>query len=203
MASLIGKALAVRNQSGPPVPLGSPRFTGIASMMGGDTDEANMRAYGTQGTVFANVSLLASSTAAPVWSLYRKQPQDGRRRYTTNDQGSDQRVQVVKHQALTVLTTPASIMVNGLERVIWSRFALFELSQIWMETTGKSYWIVQRDPRASFPVGLWPVRPDRMQPVPECVAESLLRAAHEFSCFSDSLAAVERAASRFTHECKH
>jgi HK97 family phage portal protein len=167
MASLIGKALAVRN-AGPPVPLGSSRFSALSGIMpGGDDDAANMRAYSTQGTVFANVSLLAGSTAAPEWKLYKKQPQDGRRRYTTNDQGSDQRTEVVKHQALTVLTTPASIMVNGTERVVWSRFALFELSQIWMECTGKSYWVVQRDPRSSIPMGLWPVRPDRVQPVPD------------------------------------
>ena len=166
--SLLGKALAVRNAGGPPVPMGDARFTGLASqMLGGDNDEANLRAYGTQGTVFANVSLLARSTAAPEWHLYRKQPQDGRRRYSTSDQGSDQRTEVVKHQALSVLTTPASIMTNGIERVVWSRFALFELSQTWMELTGKSYWVVQRDPRASFPVGLWPVRPDRMMPVPD------------------------------------
>lgn len=168
MASLIGKALAVRNAAGPPVPMGAARFSRLPGLAtGGDDDEANMRAYGTQGTVFANVSLLAGSTAAPEWRLYKKQPQDGRRRYTTNDQGSDQRTEVVRHQALTVLTTPASIMVNGVERVIWSRFGLFELSQIWMETTGKCHWVVQRDPRATFPTGLWPVRPDRMQPVPD------------------------------------
>src|SRR6202022_4425392 len=103
----------VRN-AGPPVPMGAPRWSRMPTqMMGSDDDEAFMRCYGTQGTVFANVSLLAGSTAAPEWRLYRKQPLDGRRRYTTNDQGSDQRTEVVKHQALTVLTTPASIMVNG------------------------------------------------------------------------------------------
>lgn len=164
--SLIGKALAVRN-AGPPVPMGAPRWSRLSTqMMGGDDTEAYLRAYGSQGTVFSNVSLLAGSTATPEWKLYRKQ-QDGRVRYTTNDQGSDQRKEVVKHQALTVLTTPASILVNGTERVIWSRFALFELSQLWMELTGKSYWVIQRDPRSPVPLGLWPVRPDRMEPVPD------------------------------------
>ena len=168
MVSLLGKALAVRNAAGPPVPLGSARFSPMSAQMTDAADDAVLlRAYGTQGTVFSNVSLLASSTAAPEWHLYRKQPLDGRRRYSTADQGSDQRQEVVRHQALSVLTTPASIMVNGIERVIWSRFGLFELSQTWMELTGKSYWIVQRDERANFPVGLWPVRPDRMTPVPD------------------------------------
>jgi HK97 family phage portal protein len=166
MASLIGKALAVRNST--PVPMGGSGFykvPGLATVSG--DDEAFMRAYGTQGTVFSNVSMLASSTAKPDWHLYRKAKQDGRRRYTTSDQGSDQRTEVLQHPALNVLDRPATIMADGQERVIWSRFGLFELSQIWMETTGKSYWVVQRDPRASFPVGLWPVRPDRMEPVPD------------------------------------
>jgi HK97 family phage portal protein len=168
VASLIGKALALRNAAGPPVPLGSAQFSPVTMQLADAADDTVLlRAYGTQGTVFANVSLLASSTAAPEWHLYRKQPPDGRRRYSTADQGSDQRTEVVRHQALTVLTTPASIMVNGMERVIWSRFGLFELSQTWMELAGKSYWVVQRDPRASFPTGLWPVRPDRMTPVPD------------------------------------
>ena len=168
MASLIGKALAVRNAGGPPVPLGSPRFSPMATSTADASDDAVLlRTYGSQGTVFSNVSLLASSTAAPEWHLYRKQPPDGRRRYSTADQGSDQRTEVVKHQALSVLTTPASVMVNGIEKVIWSRFGLFELSQTWMELAGKSHWVVQRDERATFPMGLWPVRPDRMTPVPD------------------------------------
>jgi HK97 family phage portal protein len=159
--SLFGKAakqLAIRN--GTPVPMGDGgglwRMPGLA--MGGNADEALMRAYGTQGTVFANVSMLARATAGPVWKLFKQAPQDGRRRYTTSDQGSDQRTEVMKHQALTVLGQPNEF---------WTRFSLFELSQIWMECTGKAYWIVEYDPRANFPTGLWPVRPDRMTPVPD------------------------------------
>ena len=79
MGSLIGKALALRNQ-GTPVPMGGSGFYKVPSLatVSGD-DEAFMRAYGTQGTVFSNVSMLASSTAKPEWRLYRKQKQDGRR----------------------------------------------------------------------------------------------------------------------------
>ena len=165
--SLLGKALALRN-AGTPVPMGGPRYPhGPSLMAGGADDEAYMRAYGTQGTVFSNVSLLASSTAEPEWHLYRKAKEDGRVRYATSDQGSDQRKEVLRHQALTVLTKPATIMQDGQEHVIWSRSDLMELSQIWLETTGKSYWVVQRDGRATFPTGLWPVRPDRMEPVPD------------------------------------
>jgi hypothetical protein len=165
--SLIGKALRPRNSA--PVPMGDSgglyQLPGLA--MGSTPDEALMRAYGTNGTVYANVGMLASSTAGPVWKLFRQQPQDGRRRYTTSDQGSDQRVEVIQHQALSVLNKPASMILDGHEVNFWSRQSLFEVSQIWMETTGKSHWITDYDPRASFPVGLWPVRPDRMTPVPD------------------------------------
>ena len=112
MASLIGKALArspLRNAA--PVPMdtgGLYHLPGLA--MGGNADETLMRAYASQGTVYANVSLLARATAGPVWKLFRKAPQDGRRRYTTTDQGSDQRVEVINHQALEVLNNPASVI---------------------------------------------------------------------------------------------
>lgn len=164
--SLIGKALALRNQA--PVPMGDTGVWPLPSLaMAGNPDEALMRSYGTNGTVNANVSMLATSTAGPEWKLFRQAPQDGRRRYTTADQGSDQRTEVTKHQALSVLNKPASMVVNGQESVFLTRFSLFELSQIWMECTGKAPWVVEYDPRASFPMGLWPVRPDRLIPVPD------------------------------------
>lgn len=166
--SLIGKALTLRN-SLPPVPMGDTggmyQLPGLA--MNSTPDEALMRAYGTNGTVHANVGLIASSVAGQPWKLFRQAPQDGRRRYTTADKGSDQRTEVVNHQALNVLNKPASMVIDGHEINFWTRQSLFEISQIWMKTTGKAHWIVDFDPRANFPVGLWPVRPDRMIPVPD------------------------------------
>ncbi len=131
--SLIGRALAVRN-SAPPVPMGESggmyQLPGL--VMGSTPDEALLRAYSTNGTAFANVGMLARGTAGPVWKLFRSAPQDGRQRYTTSDQGSDQRVEVIKHQALSVLNKPASMLVDGHEVNFWTRFSLFEISQIWM-----------------------------------------------------------------------
>ena len=59
-----------------------------------------------------NVSLLASAAAGPSWNLYRTAPVDARRRYTTSDKGSDQRVQVVQHAALNCLSNPAGVQVG-------------------------------------------------------------------------------------------
>ena len=166
--SLLGKALATRN-SGPPVPMGGGTLQMLPGMATGtNVDLTLMRAFKTNGTTFSNVSLLASAAAGPVWKLFRSQPKDGRVRYTTSDKGSDQRTEVVQHAALNALNTPAAIQVDGVRLPVWTRFSLFEISGIWMETTGKSYWVVDRGAGNSpVPLGLWPVRPDRMIPVPD------------------------------------
>lgn len=158
--SLIGKALSLRNQSKPPIPLdnGSAYRRGLAFNLGagrGD-GETYLRQYGQSGTLFGIVSLLAESAATPPWHLYRKQPVDGRRRYTTGDQGSDQRVEIVQHAAIQLLNNPND----------WtSRFEFFEGCQQHEELTGETIWVL--DTEAGFPTSMWYVRPDRMSPVPD------------------------------------
>ncbi len=152
-----------------PVPMGSGGMTALpGQMMGGNTDLALIRSYKTNGTVQSNVSLLASATASQDWQLFRSQPVDARVRYTTSERGSDQRAQVVQHAALNVLLNPSMLNVGGIKIPFWDRMGLFEISQIYMEQCGKAYWIVDRGPMESpIPLGLWPVRPDRMTPVPD------------------------------------
>jgi HK97 family phage portal protein len=126
-----------------------------------------MQAYASSGTVWQIAHLIAGSTAKPEWRLYRQASQDGRVRYTTSDQGSDQRTEVVKHQALTVLQQPASIKAGNALLPVWTRFSLFEVSQLYLELTGEAYWVIDYAPGTKIPAGLWPVRPDRMDPVPD------------------------------------
>lgn len=166
--SLVGKALALRN-AGPPVPVGGDSIRMLpGSALGGNTDLTLIQAYKSNGTVQSNVSLLAGSVAAQKWKLYRAQPADGRVRYTTSDRGSDQRTEVIQHAAINVLDNPAVITVNGVKKPLWDRMGLFEVSQIWLESCGKSHWVVDRGANDSpVPLGLWPVRPDRMTPVPD------------------------------------
>ncbi len=162
-----GLRRAFRGQA--PVPAGGsgPMYL-PGHAMGQNTDLTQIRAYKSNGTVFSNVSLLARSVAAQQWKLFRVPPADGRVRYTTADRGSDQRTEVVQHAALSVLHSPSVVTVGGIRRPVWDRMGLFELSQIWMETTGKAHWVVDRGPMESpVPLGLWPVRPDRMTPVPD------------------------------------
>jgi HK97 family phage portal protein len=48
-----------------------------------------------------------------------------------------------------------------------SRYDLVETSVQHLKLTGEAYWVIAYDPRApSIPLELWPVRPDRMLPVP-------------------------------------
>jgi len=158
VSSLIGKVLAkAGSQSEPPVPFAGRSFLRQASMEAGADPTSYMRAYGASGTVFSIVSLLARQTAKKPWHLYRQQPQDGRRRYTTGDKGSDQRVEVLKHLAMQLWNKPNDFMTG---------FQLREMGQTYLDLTGEAYIIIGRDSRSSLPMSLWTVRPDRMEPVP-------------------------------------
>lgn len=162
MGSLIGRLIdaakpGAGGQASPPVPF-SGTSVSLASMTGASSDpQGYMRAYGSSGTVFSIVSMLARQTAKKKWHLYREAPVDGRRRYTTADKGSDQRVEVINHWAINLWNRP---------NPWWTGFQFRELGQTYLDLTGEDYIVIGRDPRANFPMSLWQVRPDRMQPVP-------------------------------------
>lgn len=157
MQSGLRRVTRPRNDA-PPVPMGSSSSFSVPGLaMGSQDRDAFMRAYGSVGTIFSIVSLYASSTARPLWQMFRQQQQDTNR-YTTRDEGSDQRQQVFQHAALNVLYNPNRF---------WTRFSLMELSQTYLDLTGEAYLIIERDPRSSIPIGLWSVLPSRMEPVPD------------------------------------
>jgi len=148
----------LRNSSSP-VPLVRSRTAPWLNPSAGQADaETLMRSSAAMGTVFSIVSLYAESSARPEWKLYRKQPQDARRRYAPHtDTGSDQRTEVLQHAALDLINRP---------NPFWSRFTLFELDQTYLDLTGEWCWVLGRHPLATFPIEAWPVRPDRIDPVP-------------------------------------
>lgn len=159
--SLLGKAVqAVRNAAAsdnPPIPYSRTGWNLNTNLQGTSDPAGYMRAYGANGTVFSIVSMLARQTAKKQWHLYRQAPQDGRRRYTTGDKGSDQRVEVIKHQAIALWNKPNRFTTG---------FQFRELGQTYLDLTGEDYIVIGRDPRATLPLSLWQVRPDRMDPVP-------------------------------------
>jgi HK97 family phage portal protein len=168
--AVLAAALTRRAGATSPIPYsGAPGGSGgaiVLQMQGGDDLEANLRAYGATGTVYGIVSLLAESTAKAQWKLYRKldpaavaAPQ--RSRFTTGDRGTDQRTEVLDHQALAVLNHPNDHL---------TRFELFEVGQQHQELTGELWWVLDRDNPLRVPMAIWPVRPDRINPVPHPTA---------------------------------
>jgi HK97 family phage portal protein len=143
--------------AGPPVsfaPYGSR--SNVFNLTGGTSSFSTyLRQYKANSTVFSIVSLLQSSAAGPTWHLYKKQPRDGRTRYTTTDQGSDQRTEVVKHAALSLWNSPNSFM---------SGFEFRERCNQHEELTGETWWVLDRE-SVTFPTSMWPIRPDRIEPI--------------------------------------
>lgn len=152
MKSFFGRATSSRARNR--IPVGSagrgPQLP-IAAPFG---MESQMRAYGGIGTLHAIVSRLSTGTAQPDWHLY-----------VQNDDPDADKV-------------PAE---NTLPWTVWNRPNKFYTSTLFVETaeqhlelTGESTWLVLRagDNTVGPPLELWPIRPDRMQPVPS--AENFL-----------------------------
>lgn len=160
MPSLIGKVVGAGQPSqSPPVPLaerGNMPGVAFSASSGAAKDAAYLRAFKSQGTVHANVRLIARSVSRQPWGLFRSDPdaQGEGVRWTMTDQGTDNREQVQYHAAINLLKHP---------NPFFSRTRLFHQSQLWKELTGKSHWVIGF--AGNLPVSIWPVRPDRMFPV--------------------------------------
>jgi HK97 family phage portal protein len=109
--------------------------------------KTQMEAYGEVGTLFAIVDRISEATSKTEWSLYRKS--------VTGDK--DDREQVLEHAALNLWNEPNPFMFNDI---------FVESCQQHKELTGEYWWLIVRSPRADVPLELWPVRPDRIEPVP-------------------------------------
>jgi HK97 family phage portal protein len=108
---------------------------------------AQMRAMGSVGTLFSIVNRTSTSTAQVEWNLYRK-AKSGR---------DDERTLVTSHAALDLWNKPNPFM---------PRTEFVEVEQQHIDLTGEGWWVIAYDARSSIPLELWPVRPDRMTPIP-------------------------------------
>lgn len=102
--------------------------------------------YGMEPTLFACVNRLANAVAQVEWRLYRKAP---------NGQDED-RVEVTSHAALDLWRAPA--------KGFYTRQQFVEVADQHLELAGESYWVIGE--AMGLPISIWPVRPDRMAPVP-------------------------------------
>lgn len=146
MKSLVGTAVkALENKA--PVPyvgrgsIGQPRYRANGS-------ESQLRAMGSVGTLFSIVDRNATSVSAVDWHLYRK---------AKPGQRAKDREEVTKHAALDVWDKPNPFFTQQL---------LVETGQQFYELIGEEVFVVARNPSFKLPLELWPVRPDRMHPIP-------------------------------------
>jgi len=152
MPSLLGKVAAglsnVLNKSadGPPVPYVSDRgglFGNSADTVKGVAERA-YDAYGSVGTLFAIVSQIGNAFASTEWHLYRK----------TSVRDKKRRTEVMTHPFLTVWNKPNNFYTGRMFR---------ETVQQHLDLVGEG--IIVLDTIGALIIGMWPVRPDRMQPV--------------------------------------
>ena len=140
-----GLADAVRNKS--PVPFVGKQLQ--IPWVAPSGAEQQMRAMGAVGTLFSIVNRTSVSTSKGCWHLYRKSP--------TGDK--EKRVEITRHWALDIWNKPNKFMTQQ---------EFVESFQQHVDLTGEGWWVIGRDDRArSIPLNIWPVRPDRMAPVPD------------------------------------
>jgi HK97 family phage portal protein len=144
MRSLIG---SIRNLA--------PRYAGSGRLQipwrNPSGAEAQMAAMGSVGTLFVIVNRLSTAVAKAEWKLYRKAAPGS----------EDEREEVHVHPALDLWNQPNKH---------YSRRRFVETVQQHIDLTGEGWWVTSQNERArQLPLELWPVRPDRMAPVPSAV----------------------------------
>lgn len=145
LGALLNRATATQT----PVPFTSRSQTYAGGLFGSNrTAEGQMRAMSSVGTLFAIVDRTSNATALVDWKLWRK-ARSGRK---------EDRVEVTSHAALDLWTRPNPFM---------PRQEFVESSTQHYDLTGETWWVISRVPGIKLPLEMWPVRPDRMSPVPD------------------------------------
>ena len=147
MASLLGgvRRPAPRNES--PAPLVSRSAAGMGGFYARRDGSTQLGVMATNGTIFGIVDKTSTAVGKTEWRLYRKAKS-----------GKDEdRTEVTRHAALDVINKP---------NPHFTRMELFQTGQQHLDLTGEACLVVGRSSLASIPLELWPVRPDRMTPVP-------------------------------------
>ncbi|MER7813807.1 phage portal protein [Streptomyces sp. NPDC096153] len=109
---------------------------------------AHMAAMGSVGTLFSIVNRTSNATSQVEWKLWRKS-KSGKK---------EDRVEVTAHAALDLWDKPNRFM---------PRQEFVETFQQHVDLVGEGWWVIARDPRSPIPLEIWPVRPDRITPVPD------------------------------------
>lgn len=124
-----------------------PRSAGLAASVSASIGTSgsqldHMQAYGAVGWLFATVNRIAQATAAAEWKLYRRR-------------GAD-RLAIDSHPLLDLWES-----VNP----YYTHAEFFETAQQHIDLAGETFWLLVRGP-SGLPVEMWPLRPDRVKPIP-------------------------------------
>ena len=133
------------NTERPPVSLSSVLggiggFGGIAESS--RTDQ--LGAMTSSGWLFAVIDRISTAVASAEWQLFRKQ-------------GREDKVEVEEHLILDLWDMP---------NPFYTRDEFLEVSVNHFSLVGEMWWVIVRDKTFRVPVEIWPVRPDRMRPIP-------------------------------------
>ena len=110
--------------------------------------EQQLAAFGASGTLFGIVHKTSTAVAALDWTLWRKAASGNK----------EDRVEVSSHAILDMWNAPNEFYTNA---------EFCEATQQHIDLTGEGWWLVERSAMVrSVVLGMWPVRPDRMTPVP-------------------------------------
>ncbi|MFI2349709.1 phage portal protein [Streptomyces sp. NPDC019443] len=143
LGALLNRATAT------PVPFASRAQSHAHGLFGNRRDAvAQMQAMGSVGTLFSIVHRTSNATSQVDWKLWRK-AKSGR---------DEDRVEVTAHAALDLWNKPNQFM---------PRQEFVEATQQHVDLTGEGWWVIARDARSPIPLEMWPVRPDRIRPVPD------------------------------------
>lgn len=147
MRSLIG---GIRNRGGAPIPF-APTRGGFGTALsrstgGGSPTQTHLAAMAQVGTLSSIVGRTSEATSQVNWHLYRK---------ARPGQPAESRVEVTSHAALDLWNRP---------NAFFTRQELVETGQQHYELTGETLWLVSKV--GKLPLELWPIRPDRMRPLP-------------------------------------
>lgn len=136
----------------PPVPVTARRGTGLPMLMGrgGNDTQRQASQYGKSSPLYTAAQLNAEAVASATWRLY--QTHTGRGRIS----GPDPRKEVEDHAFLRLLTRPNTFMHQQF---------FMEYSHLLAELNGLMYIVVART--MGIPSSMWPIRRDRIVPVPD------------------------------------
>ncbi|CAL9351353.1 hypothetical protein SUDANB1_00467 [Streptomyces sp. enrichment culture] len=140
---------AARTATATPVPFASRAAAYSRGLFGSSRGmTAQLDAMGSVSTLFAIVNRTAKAEAGVEWKLYRK-AKSGKK---------EDRTEVTSHAALDLWNKP---------NPFYTQSEFVEAGAQHKQLTGEQWWVIAQHESVNLPLEMWPVRPDRMRPVPD------------------------------------